>query len=138
MNKIEEFWQRFAKEADKLADLALRGIKTATASGKELYTLENEPLPVAGEYSVLLDGSENPVAILLTTKVEIIPFSKVPAEFAYLEGEGDRSLAYWRKVHEEYFRQVYEEAGIQFHENIDCVCETFTVVYKKHDEKSND
>ena len=37
----------FGAMADELADLVLRGEKTATASAYELYKLENEPLPQA-------------------------------------------------------------------------------------------
>jgi uncharacterized protein YhfF len=32
-------------------------------------------------------------------------FPDVDAAFAHDEGEGDRSLAYWRRAHERYFRR---------------------------------
>lgn len=49
-------------------------------------------------------------------------------EHAYHEGEGDRSLAYWRKVHEDFFKQEYAEAGLTFDQTISCFCEVFEVV----------
>lgn len=51
------------------------------------------------------------------------------AEHAYHEGEGDRSLSYWREVHEKFFKSEYAQMGKQFHEKIPCVCEVFKVVY---------
>ena len=36
--------------------------------------------------------------------VVILPFNEVSEQFALEEGEGNRSLAYWRMVHENYFR----------------------------------
>lgn len=35
--------------------------------------------------------------------MRIVTFDKVEAEFAYKEGEGDRSLNYWRQEHEAFF-----------------------------------
>ena len=42
-----EAWA-FGVEADLLADLVLKGVKTATASAYDLYALEDEPLPQEG------------------------------------------------------------------------------------------
>ena len=52
-----EAWE-FGDAPDKLADLVLRGIKTATASGYDLYFIEGaeEPLPQPGDYSVILNS----------------------------------------------------------------------------------
>ncbi|EPH95185.1 ASCH domain protein [Enterococcus faecalis 13-SD-W-01] len=119
------------KQADELLELVLAGKKTATSSAKELYERDNDPFPAAGEYSILLDGKEEPKAVILTTKIEEYPFDEVPAAFAYREGEGDRSLAYWREVHEQFFKEEYQKAGLTFHEKIPCLCETFELIYYK-------
>ena len=61
--------------------------------------------------------------------VEIMPFKNVTEKHAYLEGEGDRSYEYWRKVHEAFFTwKCKEELGKKFTEDIEVVCETFTKV----------
>ncbi|MCL1631981.1 ASCH domain-containing protein [Sporolactobacillus sp. CPB3-1] len=117
-----------AETANELADLVVQGIKTATASAYELYE-KDEPLPQVGEYNIILDGSGLPVAVTKTVVVEIIPFNAVSWEHAYHEGEGDRSLAYWREVHEDFFKREYAEAGLNFDQTIPCVCEVFEVVY---------
>ena len=39
-------------------------------------------------------------------------------EHAFKEGEGDRSLEYWREVHKKFFRECLEEYGLEFSENM--------------------
>lgn len=34
-----------------------------------------------------------------TTNVYIVPFNEVSIKYAFKEGEGDKSLSYWRRVH---------------------------------------
>jgi uncharacterized protein YhfF len=36
--------------------------------------------------------------VLETTDLRVIPFGEVDAQFAFDEGEGDRTLAWWRSV----------------------------------------
>lgn len=45
------------------------------------------------------------------------------------EGEGDRSLACWRQVHEDFFRAELAEAGLEFSPEMPVACEEFEVVY---------
>lgn len=75
------------------------GPKRATTSVLEEYERDAEPLPIRGEYSVILDGNEDAVRIIRTTSVEVRRFGAVDGQFAFGEGEGDRSLAYWRDAH---------------------------------------
>ena len=121
----------FGDNADLLADLVLRGEKTATASAYVFYELEGEPLPRAEEYSVVLDSRHNAVCIIQTKKVSVLPFSAVTEEHAYKEGEGDKSLSYWREVHERFFREELEEVGLAFMPDLLVVCEEFDLVYKE-------
>ena len=123
-----EAWA-FGDDPDTLAELVRTGVKTATASAHPLYELEGEELPLAGEYSVILDSREEAVCIIRTTKVFVTPYREVTAEQAWKEGEGDRSLSYWREVHEAFFIKEMEEAGLTFTEEMGVVCEEFEVVY---------
>lgn len=151
--QIQAFWQRFLKAnprnqssltyedawsfgdtsemADELAALVLAGKKTATTSAAALYEIEQEALPQSETYSVLLDGSDVPRAVLYLESVSIVPFDEVTAAFAFLEGEGDRTLVYWRRVHEAFFRRAYASAGLSFHDQMLCVCKKFSVVYQE-------
>lgn len=119
----------FGADPDALAGLVRTGKKTATSSAGPLYELEGDPLPKAGEFSVILDGKNQAVCVVRTTKVYVVPFREVTPEHARLEGEGDLSLDYWRKVHRPFFARGLAEAGLLFDEDMPVVCEEFEVVY---------
>ena len=124
-----EAWA-FGEAPDKLADLVLKGIKTATCSAYELYQINNEPLPQVGDYSVILNSSEESVCIIKTLKVYVTEFSNVSEEHAFKEGEGDRSLEYWRLVHIDFLTKELAAVHKTFDENTKVVCEEFEVVYQ--------
>ena len=119
----------FGVQADRLADLVLRGEKTATASAYQLYQLENEPLPQVGSFDVILDSQDKAVCIVEITKVSVLPFKEVSAEHAFKEGEGDKSLAYWQQVHQEFFTECLAEAGLEFSQETVVVLEEFRKIY---------
>ena len=114
---------------DELAQLVLAGTKTATASALLAFELEKEPLPEVGEYSVILFDSGEAAGVICDTKVTLVPFDEVSGAHAYREGEGDRSLAYWKKVHREAFTPDFEAAGKPFDEHGLCVLEEFALLY---------
>jgi uncharacterized protein YhfF len=114
--------------ADELATLVRRGIKTATCSALWSYEEEQKPLPQTGEYSIVLDGNGVPIAVIETVEVFVTPFNEVPECFAYDEGEGDRSLVYWREAHLNYFgRQRFKDRT--FHEQMPLVCKRFRLAH---------
>lgn len=119
----------FGDDADGLAKLVLDGIKTATASAYPLYELEGEELPQAGAYSVILNSREEAVCIIRTERVFVRSFKDVDERQAWKEGEGDRSLSYWQKVHERFFREELAQAGLFFNDSMKVVCEEFVRVY---------
>ena len=119
----------FGVEADTLAGLVLKGEKTATASAYDLYAIEDESLPQEGTFDVILDSQNQAVCIVEITKVSVQPFHQVSADHAYKEGEGDKSLAYWRQVHEDCFTEWLEEAGLTFTPDSKVVLEEFCKVY---------
>lgn len=128
-----EAWA-FGGAPDKLAELVLRGIKTGTASGYDLYALDNsEPVPEAGDYSVVLSSKDEALCVIRTTKVYAVPFRDVTADHAFKEGEGDRSLNYWRQVHWDFFAEEFDAYGIQFNEDRMILCEEFEVVYREEE-----
>lgn len=119
----------FGVSADDLANLVVCGEKTATASAYELYKLENEPLPQAGSFDVILDSQDRAVCIIEITKVSVLPFNQVSADHAFKEGEGDKSLTYWQRVHQEFFTKCLAEAGLEFSSETGVVLEEFRKVY---------
>lgn len=123
-----EVWA-FGGAPDELAELVIAGVKTGTASAYPLYELENEPFPTEGGYSVILNSKEEAVCIIKTTRVYTVPFCQVTAEHARKEGEGDKSLSHWRKVHREFFEDCLQGTGLSFCEDMPVVCEEFQCVY---------
>lgn len=121
---------------DKLADLVVNGIKFATASSYNDYVAENalDELPNVGDYSVILNSNNEAVCVIRNYDVYTRKFSEVPPFHAYAEGEGDKSLGYWRNVHRDFFEDCAKESGIPFTEESLVICEKFSVEYlpKKH------
>ena len=120
MADVDAFWRRFVaatgidgpytawgfgsspEMATELGLLVRDGPKRATASRRADYE-DDEPLPAPGDLAVILDGEGRPLCVIRTTAVEERAFGDVDEEFAWTEGEGDRSLAYWRQAHIEFF-----------------------------------
>ena len=115
--------------ADRLGDLVKRGVKIATASLAGAYDAEGEPYPEVGDISIILDGRGDPMCIIETTDVEVIAFNAVGEKHAYDEGEGDRSLDYWREVHWAFFAEVCKSIGVEPTEDMPVVCERFRLIY---------
>ena len=104
--------------ADELLDLVLKGVKTATCS------TEDEPnTSTPGERWIVLDGRGMPRCVIESTEVTYRRYSEVDAAFAHDEGEGDRSLAYWREAHRRYFERLGK-----FSEDMMLMCERFRLV----------
>ena len=105
--------------ADQLIELVLAGSKRATcwpagqgAKGAEI-----------GKRWIAKDGQGRLRAVLETVELTRRRFEEVDERFAYDEGEGDRSLRYWRKAHTEYFT-----GQGTFAEGMDLYCERFKLV----------
>lgn len=124
-----EAWAFGGNAADELAELVLAGTKTATASSLLAYETTGDPLPQAGEYSVILRADGQAACVIRTLRVSLVPFDAVSAEHAYLEGEGSRTLEEWREIHRRFFAPDYQAAGKPFDEKGVCVLEEFVRVY---------
>lgn len=116
------------EHADELLSLVLARTKTGTASALADLEAENESVPEVGQPSMILDGRDTPRAVIVTTEVEVVPFSKVTVDHAYSEGEGDQTLRQWRAIHEAFWRQ-YGQGPEGFSEEMLIVCERFRLMY---------
>lgn len=115
--------------ADELAALVLAGRKRATAGLLWAYEAEGAPLPKPGNLTVVTLFSGQPVGVIETLDVRIVPFCEVDADFAATEGEGDGSLAYWRQAHSAFFGRECQRLGREFTPDALVVCERFALVY---------
>ncbi|WP_312282290.1 ASCH domain-containing protein [Pseudescherichia sp.] len=109
------------KLADELVQLVLSGIKTATCCSKNSFQREYErgEAPCAGSYSIILDGTGQPVCVIQTVRLQVIRFCEMTSELASKEGEGDLSLEYWKEGHKRYFERegtYSEEMELVFEE----------------------
>ena len=127
---LAERWGDAPEMADELGALIFAGTKTATCSALWEYEAEGEALPEVGTKTIVLDGNGDPLCIIETTAVEVHPFDEVDERFAYEEGEGDRSLEYWREAHWRFFSRTLPRIGKDPEPDMPLVCERFRVVFK--------
>jgi len=119
------------RDANDLANLVLSGVKRATAGLLWSYDAENKPPPEPGVLSVVTDWYSKPLCVMETTDVTIVPFAEVTEQFAATEGEGDKTLAYWRKMHWLYFGRECKRIGKEPSQSMPIVCEEFRVIYPR-------
>ena len=124
------------QDADELGALVQAGIKTATCSLVWAYAAENEALPAVGDLSLITNWTGEPLCIIETTEIQVKPFNEVDEQFAYDEGEGDRSLAYWRQVHWAVFSRECAAIGQEPAETMPVVCERFRVMFPVQEESA--
>ena len=117
-------------DAIELAALVLAGTKIGTASLVWMYEARGGTLPAAGDLSIVTDWHGAPLCVIETTTVVIAPFDEVTAEFAASEGEGDRSLEHWRRVHWDYFGRECARLGRSPSRAMPVVCENFRVIHR--------
>lgn len=148
MNVVKNYWNDFSERqglssdipdawmfgdgskemGNELGGLVIKGIKTGTCALKCLHDIENEPMPKAGQYDILLNGENQPIGIIQYMKVEIIPMNEVTEAFAESEGEGDLSYEYWYREHERFFKEELKQYSVEFSPDIELVCQTFQLV----------
>ena len=149
-NSVESLWKTFLKEnpenkltnepisfyfcdnekdANECAELVVKGIKQATATSLWWYEKNNERLPKVGDQYIITDWSGKAKAIIETTIITLTPYNEITTEFARFEGEGDKSLEYWKKVHLAYYTREMEPYGEKFTEDMIIICEHFKTIY---------
>lgn len=116
-------------DANECAQLVLSGDKQATSPSLWGIEKRDEALPQVGDLNAVTDWSGKLICIIETTNVEITPFNQITQEYAYCEGEGDKSLEYWQRVHWDYYTRELREFNISPSLEMPIVCETFRVIY---------
>ena len=91
-----------AELADELLALVLQGTKRATCWAESQGLMG----AAVGKSMIALDSAKRPRVVLRTIELVQRRFDEVDDAFAYDEGEGDRSLTFWREAHERYFRRL--------------------------------
>jgi len=115
--------------ADELVELVVHGPKRATAGALVEYELEGASLPRPGMLSIATDGAGRARAVLRTTEVRIGPLTSVDDSFAWDEGEGDRTRAWWLDAHRAFFGRHLPTIGVDFDPDVTTVFERFEVLF---------
>ncbi|MFH0129286.1 ASCH domain-containing protein [Variovorax sp. VaC1] len=117
--------------ATELAQLVLDGKKRGTASLEWSFAVTGRPRPEPGDLSVVTDWQGQPLCVIETRDIVVMPFDEVGEDFAAIEAEGDGSLRYWREGHWEYFSGECERIGKKPDLRMPVLCERFEVIYKE-------
>jgi len=117
------------KDANTCAKLVKKGIKRATSHSLLGLQYRNESLPKIGDFLVVTNFDGEATCIVQTTSVKLKPFFSIDETYAKLEGEGDQSLAYWKKVHWDYYTRELAPFGRLPRESMIVVCEEFEKVF---------
>ena len=116
-------------DANECVNLVVNGIKKATSPSLLGLQLRNEPLPKIGDFMVITDWSGKAKCIVKTTAEKLKPYFSIDEEYAKKEGEGDKSLAYWKKTHWDYYQRELSEFNREPRESMIIVCQEFEKVY---------
>jgi uncharacterized protein YhfF len=111
--------------ADEGAAAILNGTKTLTSS--PFWEFADGRIPFVGTLSMLLNGSRQPVAIVETTRIEIMPFNAISDELAFAYGEGERTAVWWRKAMGDWYRGSASRYGVEFREEAPIIWEWIKV-----------
>ncbi len=112
----------------ELIGLIQAGKKRAGSSLLWSYDFDQEALPKANDIGIVLSHDHQPTVLTRVCSVTTVAFDEVTSEYAALEGEGDLSLAHWRKVHWRYFSRECRRIGREASEKMLVVCEVFEVL----------
>ncbi len=117
------------QDANECAQLVKKGVKKATSPSLLGLQYRKEPLPKIGDFMVVTDWEGTAQCIVRTTAVRLKPFFSIDNEYARLEGEGDKSLEYWKRTHWDYYTNELEPFGRVPRESMIVVCQEFEKVF---------
>jgi uncharacterized protein YhfF len=119
--------------SEHLLSLIRQGGKRAGTGLLWAQEADNEPMPRPGDIEIVVDHRDEPVFVTRLTRVAVVPFAEVTAEYAAIEGEGDGSLEFWRRVHWDFFSRECRRLGREPSESMPVVCCEFEVLNEVRD-----
>lgn len=146
---VAEFWASFCRAASvpeatpyqawffgdspalahELVELVLCGPKRATAGAAWAVDLEPDLGAVPYGYSVVTEFDGTPRCVIRSTMLERRALNAVDAQFAWDEGEGDRTLADWLAGHRRFFTRECAATGVPFADDMPVQLERFELLY---------
>ena len=113
----------------ELLGLIKSGRKQAGTGLLWAYEHDREPIAASGDIEIVVDHRNQPALITRIVSSEIVAFNEVSAEYAAVEGEGDGSLAYWRKGHWSFFSRECRRIGREPTETMPVICSVFELLH---------
>lgn len=115
--------------ADELGRLVQAGIKTATGGLSWAFDLEHDPPPAVGDLEIIVNGRGDPLCVIEISEVATRPFYAIDEAFAFGYGEGDRTLAWWRRTMWEYYAAECQQLGREPSQTMPLICIRFRLLY---------
>ncbi len=131
-NELPESWYFHTnkEDADRLAELTLKGIKKASSGLYSWYEEANADLPKIGTKHIITDFDGKARAIIEIKKVDTIPFNQISKAYAEMDmGTNIEPLKKWKKAHWDFFASTMQESGEQPTEDMLIVCERFETIW---------
>ncbi len=149
---LQAFWERFLRspaarlvcspqcygtmrvglspdDADAGAELILDERKTATSSHPSEYGTQGPPF--VGALSIVVDGSDQPVAIVETIEVELRKLKDLDDAFAEAYGEWDQTAETLRSELATYYSAFRPSEGGDAAQGMELLCERFRIIYSE-------
>ena len=112
-----------------LGELVRAGLKQASTGLAAEWEADGDPLPRVGDAEIVVDADGEPLAVVEVTEVRTVAFGEVDEAFARAEGEGDRSLSWWRDAHRRYFAPICERLGQPLDDATPLICRRFRLLH---------
>ncbi len=107
------------------------GYQRASAGLLWLLEARGEDPPRCGDLCVLRNAEGQAQAVVEVLESQVVPFGQVDEHFAVDMGEGDLSLAQWRRSHGQVFERQCRSLGYHPSDTMPVVCLRFRLVYPR-------
>ena len=114
--------------SQSLLELIRVGRKRAGTGLLWAYEFDGEHIARVGDIEIAVDHRREPAIVTRIVSSEVVPFDRVTAQYAAMEGEGDGSLDYWRKAHWAFFSRECNRIGRVPEQSMPVVCCVFEVL----------
>ena len=114
--------------SEELIELIRSGPKRAGTGLLWAMEHDGDTMPQVGDIEIVIDHRQEPALVTRITRVELVAFSSVEAEYAAIEGEGDGSLEYWRQAHWRFFSRECARIGREPRQDMPVVCSVFELL----------
>jgi len=124
------FFHNNEKDANRLAELTLKGKKKASSGLYYWYKQAGAELPEVGTKHIITDFEGKAKVMIEIIKVDTIAFNLISKEYAALDmGIDDQPLKKWREAHWDFFVQTMAESEETPSNNMLVVCEWFKTIW---------